>query len=304
MIITKIQGGLGNQLFQYATGRALSIRKKSELKLDLSFFENPEYRKVYRLDKFNLPFTVANTSEYCHLKNIGNIPLPFRILKRLGIKIFPYYKKTHLLENEVLSILESENKLSRDYYLEGWFGNPNYFKGIREILQKEFNACQLLNPENIILQKEIIANNSVAVHIRRKDYLTNNYFKTLPRDYYIKSMNQLTNKINSPIFYFFSDDIHWVKEQFSNLSNVKFIEKNSTSDTKWSTTEDITDLMLIRSSKHQIIANSTFSWWGAWLNENPTKQIYYPAIWYNDEKAQKQFEENSLIPPEWIKVQF
>lgn len=304
MITIKIQGGLGNQLFQYAVVRALSIRFETELKLDLSFFENPEYQIVYRLNKFNLPFTIATATDYNHLKNLCNIPVLFRFLKRLGIKIFPYYKKSHLLENEVLMLYKFKNPPNIDYYLEGWFGDPNYFKEIRETIIKEFNADHMLKPENVILQHEISSNNSVAVHIRRKDYLTNTYFRSLPKEYYIKSMEQLLNEINSPVFYFFSDDIEWAKEQFSAIQNVRFVESNSISESVWSTTGDIEDLMLMRSCKHQIIANSSFSWWGAWLNENPSKKVFFPAHWYNDAKAQNQFEINDFIPSDWIKVQF
>lgn len=305
MIVTKIQGGLGNQLFQYATGRALSIKYNTELKLDLSFFDNPEFRKVYRLNKFNLSYKAAKESDYLHLKNKKNNSLIIRILKRLGNKknIF-YHKKSHVLENDIIELFKTENKLHRDYYLDGWFANPDYFKGNREIILKEYNADHLLSPENKDLKKDIIRNNSVAVHIRRKDYLTNTYFKTLPKDYYERAMRQIKEEVKNPIFYFFSDDTLWVKEQFSSFQNIIIIENNSITDTIWSTVGDIADLMLMRLCKHQIIANSTFSWWGAWLNENPAKQVYYPALWYNNVKAQKQFEKNSFIPIEWIKVQF
>jgi len=305
MIVIKIQGGLGNQLFQYATGRALSICYKTELKLDLSFFVHPEFSKVFRLDKFNLSYKVAKEQDFLHLKNTKNIPLVIRIFRWFGIKrYFFLHKKSHVFEEEIIELFNAENKLNRDYYLDGWFANPNYFKGIREIILKEFNADQLLSPENKVLQQDIIRNNSVAVHIRRKDYLTNTYFNTLPKEYYEIAMGQIMEENKSPTFYFFSDDIVWVKEQFSNFKNVIYIENNSIADTIWSTVGDIADLMLMRSCKHQIIANSSFSWWGAWLNENPTKQVYFPAHWYNNKEAQKQFEKNSFIPIEWIKVKF
>jgi hypothetical protein len=304
MIIIKIQGGLGNQLFQYATGRALCIRYKTSMKLDLSFFENPDYNIVYRLDKFNLPFSLAEASEYNQLKKLDNIPLIIRVFKLIGLKFYPYYKKSHLIENEIENLIKSHNSGNSDYYLEGWFGNPQYFKNIREIILKEFNADQLLSPENMILQQEILSKNSVAVHVRRKDYLTNTYFKTLPKVYYIKSIKMASEEIKNPTFYFFSDDVLWVKEQFSGIPNVNFVESNSTSDSIWSTNGDIADLMLMRSCKHQIIANSTFSWWGAWLNKNQSKKVYLPATWYNDKRVQNLFERNYMIPPEWIKVQF
>lgn len=304
MIIVKIIGGLGNQLFQYSIGRALSILHNTDMKLDLSFFEEPKYSIVYRLDKFNLPFTIANESDYIHLKNKTDISKMYRVLKRLGFKIEPYYKKTHIIENQVLSLYKTQNKTKKDYYIEGWLANPSYFKAYREIILKDLNADNLLSKENLILQHEVKNTNSVAVHIRRKDYLTNTYFKSLPKEYYQKSMKRAMDEIKNPIFYFFSDDIAWAKEQFSDIQNVRFIENNSIADSMWSTVCDIADLMLMRSCKNQIIANSTFSWWGAWLNENPAKQVYFPALWYNDIKAQKQFENNIFIPSNWIKVQF
>lgn len=305
MIIIKIQAGLGNQLFQYATGRSLSIKFKTELRVDLSFYENPQNRNVhYRLDKFNLPFTVAKDSDFIHLMNRKRIPLIFKILKQFGIKFYPFYKKTHLFEGDIMNFCKSKDELKRDYYVEGWLANENYFKEFREIIVKEFNADDLLGNENIFLQHEIINSNSIAVHIRRGDYLTIPYFKTLSKEYYLSAMRQALDEIDNPIYYFFSDDITWAKEQFSIIQNTRFIENNSVADTIGNAVWDIADLMLMRSCKHQIIANSSFSWWGAWLNENPLKKVYFPAHWYNDAKAQKQFKTNSFIPSGWIKIQF
>ena len=305
MIIVKIIGGMGNQLFQYATGRALSIRYNTNLKLDLSFFNTPEYIKVFRLDKFNLKYSIANESDYIDLKNRDNIPKVIRILEQVGIKTYPYYKRSHLVENKILSLNKSKKSLNKNYYIQGWFGDENYFNEYREILVKEFNADNLLSDENKVIQNEIKNSNSIAVHIRRADYLTNSYFKTLPKEYYLCAMKKAIEETVNPVFYFFTDDIVWVKDQFSNMENVKIMENNSTKDTVSSTTGDIADLMLMKSCKHQIIANSTFSWWGAWLNENHYKKVFYSALWYNDIKAQKQFEtNNNFVPSTWIKVNF
>ncbi len=303
MIIVKIIGGLGNQLFQYSTGRALSLRINTQLKLDLSFYDNAKYRKVFRLDKFNLPYVVAKESDYNSLKNPSNIPQIYSFLKRFGIKVRPYYKPTHIHETELLKLLKLKKKAC-DYYIDGWLSNQIYFKEYRDIILNDLNTEHLLNTENAAIYQEVKSINSVAVHIRRKDYLTNTYFVSLPVEYYEKAMNKAIEDISNPVFFFFSDDITWVKEQFSKIPNVRYIENNSFSDTSWSTTGDIADLMLMRSCKHQIIANSTFSWWGAWLNENPLKKVYYPALWYNNKNAQKQFESNKFMPSDWIKVKF
>lgn len=289
-------------MFQYATGRALALHYDIELKLDLSFFDNKEFLKVYRLDKFNLPFTIAEESDYIHLQNSSDISRVFRGIKKLGFKFRPFYKKNHILENDVLKLFNSESKANRDYYIEGWLANENYFKNIKEILVSELNADHLLHNENLLLHKEIKNSNSIAVHIRRGDYLNSNYFTTLPKEYYFNAMRNASEKIENPVFYFFSDDIQWTKTNFADFQNVRFVEHNSIADSKWSTSRDIEDLMLMRSCMHQIIANSSFSWWGAWLNKNPEKIVIAPRKWYDNKKAQSAYKSSDFIPKEWIKI--
>jgi len=305
VIFVKIQGGLGNQLFQYAAARSLSLKFETELRVDISFYEKPIYKDVhYRLDRFNLPFTIASEDDFIHLLN--RMPKSFinNLFKKFLVKINPFHKKTHLFENEIMNLSKSRQKIKIDYYIEGWFGSSNYFKDYREIFIKEFNLDNLLSKKNKTLKYQMRNSNSIAVHIRRGDYLTNLYFKNLPKEYYLCAIKRSRNEVDNPIFYFFSDDIAWTKEQFSYIDNARFIDNKTISDAFGDTPGDISDLMLMRSCKNQIIANSTFSWWGAWLNENPNKRVYYPAYWYNNSKAQMQFEENSFIPSDWIKIQF
>ena len=188
MIIIKIQAGLGNQLFQYATARALTILYKTELKLDLSFYDNPKDRKAYRLDKFNLPITVAKKSEYYYLKKRKRYSFISKLLKKTGIEVYPNFNQTHIVEDDIKNLFTSKNNLQEDYYLEGWFSNESYFKDYREIIIKDLSADRFLIGENLLLQQEIINTNSVAVHIRRGDYLTNPFFICLPKQYYQRSM--------------------------------------------------------------------------------------------------------------------
>lgn len=303
MIITKIQGGLGNQLFQYATGKSLAIYLKKELFLDLTFYENPNHRKIYRLDKFKLPFKVANSSEIIKIKNSDEIPWFFRKLRRIGMPLPPYYKKSHFIEKEIENLFRNKNRIS-NVYIEGWFAQENYFKEHRTILLNELNADGFLKGEKLDIKKEIQSSNSVSVHIRRGDYLTNPFFKSLPVDYYGKAIEMAKGSLKKPTFYLFSDDMAWVKKEYSYLADAFFIENNSFVQFPSSTVGDIQDLMLMRSCRHQIIANSTFSWWGAWLNINKEKQVYYPSCWFNDKIAQRMFETNDFIPAAWHKVTF
>lgn len=302
MIIVKIMGGLGNQLFQYSTGRALSIMYNTELKVDLSFFKNPKYSIAYRLDKFNLPFTPADEFDFFHLKNKTIIPKLYRGLNRFGYKSSKYYNKTHIKENEVLALYKAQNKVENNYYIEGWLQSENYFKDYRTKIINDLNADHLLYNKNVIIQENIQNTNSVSVHIRRGDYITNGFFKTLTIDYYKNAISIIDANVQNPTFYFFSDDIAWVKKEFSNIPKSIFIDNNSIVESGYTTIGDIEDLMLMRKCKHHIIANSTFSWWGAWLNENPTKIVIAPLKWFNDNKTQKKIETNGFFPNTWLKI--
>lgn len=304
MVIINIKAGLGNQLFQFAAARYLSLSNNLELKVDLSFYKDDKNRNAFRLDKLKLPIEEATESELSKFKNLVHIPMFFRILKRFGLKHAKYYKKTHKTEADIRGILKQNQPLTGDYYLEGWFANDIYFKSIRNLLINDICSHVQLSGENLIKQNEISKVNSVAVHIRRGDFLTNTYFKVLPIEYYSNAINRAMKEIENPVFYFFSNDTDWTKKAFSNISNAIFVDHNSEADTEYSTRGDINDLMLIRFCKHQIIANSTFSWWGAWLNENPDKRVFYPSKYFNNIKAQKQYEKHSFMPDEWIKIHF
>jgi hypothetical protein len=301
MIIVKVIGGLGNQLFQYATGKALALKFNSDLKLDVSFYDDPKYSGSLRLTKFDFPIELAEEYECNGLKNKrGNKFI--RLLKHLGIKFPPFYQETHLVESDVMHLFNKESSsLDSKYYIEGWFANENYFKNYRDELLKDFDMDSKLTEPNKALMNEIKRINSVAVHIRRGDYLTNNYFTNLPTEYYFKAINYFCEHIDNPKFYFFSDDIQWVKKEFVTIVGAIFVDSNANLDSANSTSDDISDLMLMRSCKHNIMANSTFSWWGAWLNNNPEKKVVVPKIWFNNLSAQANYENGNFIPAKWIK---
>jgi len=302
MIIVKLAGGLGNQLFQYASGRALSLKFNTQLKLDIRFFEQPKYRKDFRLAKFNLPFQIAEESEYKKLCNLpGNKMI--RRLKRMGIKFPPYYRNTHLIEDDIIKLVENKSSvLPSDFYIEGWLANEKYFKNYRQVLIDELNMDHAMSAENLNLREGIKSANAVSVHVRRGDYLTNSYFSNLTRDYYQQAFRWVYENINKPVFYFFSDDIDWVKKEYAFVDEAIFVQGNSLREGTFATHSAIDDLMLMRSCKHNIIANSTFSWWAAWLNTYAEKKVLFPARWFNDAKAQHKFETGNYNPATWIKI--
>lgn len=302
MIIVKIIGGLGNQLFQYSTGRALALKFNAKLKLDLSFFDEPKYQPSLRLTKFNLPFERADEEDWRYLINAPENKL-INLLSRFGVKFSPYHRKTHLIESHVLKIVYQQSQsINRNYYIEGWLGNENYFIEYRNVLLRDLDLDHMLSQTNKELQHRIRTTNSVAVHIRRGDYLTNSYFNYLNQEYYQSCIDYISKHIQCPVFYFFSDDIQWVKNEFCKVPGAVFVDGNSDQDSAYSTSGDISDLMLMRSCKHNIIANSTFSWWGAWLNTNPNKIVIAPKRWYNNLSAQENYECGELVPRTWIKL--
>lgn len=170
--------------------------------------------------------------------------------------------------------------------MNGYWQNQSYFKNYKKDI---YNLFSFKNSVDFHLEK-----NSVAVHVRRGDYVTNKLARdtlgVLPISYYKKSMILLARKINNPIFYIFSDDIEWVKKNFDFESfNIKFIENSKAYE----------DLQCMSLCAHNIVANSSFSWWGAWLNNNPEKIVIAPQRWYESEQKNEKL---NRIPQNWIRI--
>lgn len=297
MIIVLLKAGLGNQLFQYATGRALSIKLQTELKIDLTFYDNPINSRLLRLDIFSLPYSIAQNTEIKKFKNKTSNYL-IRKLNTLGLELYSYNKPSHIFEKDLLSIVNYE----KDYYIEGWFADQCFFKEYRPLILKDLNNETLISRNYNPVLYLIENTNSVSVHIRRGDYLLLDYFYDLPIDYYLKAIGLLRKKINNPNFFFFSDDISWVKKSFAHIDNSFFVEGCNVSDQQGRNISDLSELMLMKKCKHNIIANSTYSWWGAWLNTNKEKIIIAPKKWFNDIRAEKKYQEGSIVPNNWIKI--
>ena len=280
MIITKIYGGLGNQMFQYALGRSLSSYQNVDLKLDISSFENYKLHNGYRLNKFNILENLANTKEIKELK--GNNNLIIRFLRNRHI----FHKKTYYPEKERTVFDPYVFKKSK-IYLAGYWQNSNYFQRIREILIKEFTLKDNLSSSAKIILNNILKNNSVSIHVRRGDYLNHSEIGVLDTEYYRKAIQYIKDIISEDLFFFvFSDDISWCKKYIRFMENVHFVEN---------TKNELEDLCLMKNCKNNITANSSFSWWGAWLNTNKNKVVISPDKWvtYNPKN-------HKWVPDDWI----
>lgn len=285
MIIVKISGGLGNQLFQYALGRALSLKLNCELVLDISFYPRQSLRK-YELDKFNIKARIATVSET--LKAGGDSHFIARFVRKLGLTslLYPNYIK----ELESISYVNEIDECKAGCYLDGYWQNPSYFESFKKELCEDFMPVEPISKSAIKWLDKIKATQSVSLHVRRGDYVlnshTNSVHGTCSNEYYRNAIAHIQQKLDSPIFYVFSDDIQWCKDNFDFINDVNFVDD---------TCSAIDDLVLMQSCKANIIANSTFSWWGAWLNLSQRLQIA-PVNWFSDSARNSQ----GIYPSLWL----
>ena len=279
MITVKLLGGLGNQMFQYAIGRHLSIRNNSSLTLDLADLlkreESISYTpRNFELDVFNIEYaSKILPGEFRSFKD----QLTFRFLtKKIN-------ENGHKFDDKVLS-------LKRNVYLNGWWQNEKYFNGVKNIIRNDFTLKPGVLPDNESLEKKISSVNSVSVHFRLGDYLSNpaakNFHGILELDYYKKAIDKIAGLVAAPHFFIFSDDISWVKKNFVLEQEHTFIthEEHAAVDMYWMSV-----------CKHNIIANSSFSWWGAWLNQNPDKIVIAPKKWFNSTPTE-------ILPDRWMQL--
>jgi hypothetical protein len=293
MIFVKLMGGLGNQMFQYALGRKLSILNACELKLDLSFLQSrpkqPTYTlRDFELNVFNIAAGLATSHEIQYYTAFRN-KLGYKVLSKFHINIVP---KAYILEKNSNFNTDLFNRKS-PLYLDGWWANYKYFVDISDIIKSDFTFKSQPDTENQLLLDEINSTDSVSIHVRRGDYLTNIYASKFhyvcDLEYYKSAIKLINTKIESPYYFIFSDDIYWAKENFRFLKDVIFVDHNTG-------IQSCEDLRLMMHCKHNIIANSTFSWWAGWLNQNLNKIVIAPSKWIKT-ASEKQFNN---IPENWL----
>lgn len=290
MIITKLIGGLGNQMFQYAAGRRAAYVNNTSLKLDITGYENQLdiTPRKYMLHIFNIQENFASESEINKLKKNSFIWKVFRKISPV-FQNYSYIKEKHNYFNpNILNI--SDNS-----YLEGYWGSEKYFSDIEDIIRKDFTPKNKPDKATIELIQRIKNCNSVSVHVRRSDYVmdkkTHDFHGVCGLGYYKKSILLITKKVTNPSFFIFSDDPNWCKVNLRLQSPTIYVTHNLGN-------KDYEDMRLMSTCKHNIIANSSFSWWGAWLNKNKDKIVIAPKKWFKD----KLTDTKDLIPKSWMKI--
>jgi hypothetical protein len=289
MIIVRLTGGLGNQMFQYAFGRALAERHETELKLDLNFYSDPKWNNVpfrtYDLDIFNIREILATEDEIASLARRVRHDLADRVLNRLlGTK------RSHIREPH-FHFSQTTFDAPDNVYLSGYWQSEKYFAGVRDLLRGEFSFREDPSARAVEILREIKSTNSICVHVRRGDFVTNPLSGHYGVEYYKKGEEIILSKVNDPTFFVFSDDIDWCK------ANLNFKGPTSFVSDDFGSRKFRDDLRLMSACKHLIVANSSFSWWAAWLNENP-ETVIAPNKWVTD----VSFDTSDLIPSGWIRI--
>lgn len=290
MIISQLSGGLGNQLFQYAYGYSRALELGVEFKIDLSFYETYEWHN-FSLNPFNISAKIANSNEISYVKSLDN-QFQNKIMRKLNL-VNPHCinEKNLLFDPKYLNI----NKQS---YVTGYWQSEKYFFDNLTNIFDEFSIKISPTKENQELINEIISEKeSVSLHIRRGNYANieqvNKIHGTLNLEYYELAINYFLKNALSPKFYIFSDDIRWAQKNLKLNKRVLFVDINDDFT-------DYEDLRLMSLCKNNIIANSTFSWWAAYLNNNANKIVFAPNKWFADSK--KNFESKNIIPDSWKKI--
>jgi tellurite resistance-related uncharacterized protein len=292
MVISQLIGGLGNQMFQYAAGRALAVKNLSTLALDVSAFSTYDLHQGFELQRiFSCPAKIATVSDIKQVLGLQAMPLFRRVMSR------PYFRRLaddNLVLEPHFHFWPQISAVSGECYLQGYWQSEKYFKDIEHLLRADFTFQTAMTGQNRQVSEQIPTVNAISLHIRRGDYVNNP--STLAThgvcspEYYRDAIQYIASRVAQPYFFIFSDDMAWVKAQFKLDFPCQYVEHNTGS-------ESYNDMRLMSLCQHHIIANSSFSWWGAWLNASADKIVIAPKKWFQIDKMTQD-----IYPDGWVRL--
>jgi len=283
-IIVKLQGGLGNQMFQYSIGRSIANDTNSGLILDLSFLNKKGdlgyTLRDYELDVFGIDAVKQQKQRYFGHSIFSRINTKISRIRYVGEKSFRYDPAIFSLKGNL--------------YLDGFWQTEKYFQQNEELIRQHLSFKAEPDDDNRRLAHLIENMPAVSLHIRRGDYVNGDvptYHNLCTLDYYHMAIKRILTVEKNPTFFIFSDDICWTKQNLNLKFPHHFVENNTRNNHYW-------DMYLMSLCKHNIIANSSFSWWGAWLNKSKQKLVIAPQKWFNDPKI----DTSDIVPSKWIRI--
>lgn len=291
LVITRLQGGLGNQLYQYAVGRALALRFNRTLYIDKRTILPEAPARQYDLGSFCIEENFVQGLEAFRTRWVCSVRMG-----DLFQKVFPFANGYRLIrdreEGYDRSVFESHNG---PIILHGYWQSYRYFKDISDSLRQDLQFRKAPDKEGAQMIELIEKSTSVSIHVRRGDYVSNPAFTAsigvCDSDYYRRAVNKICNEIPSPKFFVFSDDPNWAECNLNLPGDPVFVRHNLGRS-------DVEDFRLMTHCKHFIIANSSFSWWAAWLAPYVAKTVIAPARWFNVDRSSPQ----DRIPLSWTRL--
>jgi hypothetical protein len=294
MIIANINGGLGNQMFQYANAKALAMRKGVDFLVDVSLYEKKMMHQGFELGRiFDLSVSLATKTDRKKVLGMFQSPFTNRILARLPI--LKNLSKKYICEPH-FEYWKGLQTCSENAYVFGYWQSEKYFIDHKEQIRHDFSFKPFADSKNIKLALQIKESPcAVSIHVRRGDFLSNPkasaYHGVLSPTYYAAALEYLSKEFPNMELFIFSDDMEWVKKKLE-LGNhqVRFVSHNTGANS-------YLDMALMSLCDHHVIANSSFSWWGAWLNPSADKIVIAPKSWFI-----KPINTTDLIPSSWIRL--
>jgi hypothetical protein len=290
MVVSHILGGIGNQMFQYAAGRALSLTNSQRLLLDLSDFSNYRLHHGFELSRvFNVIAESAGASTVHEMLGWRASRVVKKVLRRPQ---FIWLRGKKFVAEPHFNYWPGLFNLTDDCYLFGYWQSERYFKSFESIIRRDFTFREPLTGLNSKLASEIAHTQSISLHVRRGDYVsdskTGNIMAVCPLAYYRKAISYIAERVERPVFYVFSDDMAWVRQNLSVTFPCTYVDHNRRA-------ESYRDMQLMSLCHHHVIANSSFSWWGAWLNPGTEKIVIAPQKWFAN-----QTDVRDLFPAGWV----
>lgn len=292
MIVSHILGGLGNQMFQYAAGLALAREFDVSHRLDVSGFSEYALHHGFELERiFNCSIEIASRAD---IRNVLGWQCPLPIRQVLGHRRFSLIRRRNFVVEPHFQYWAGIRNSPRDCYLVGYWQSERYFKQVEPAIRQAFTFRYPLVGKNADYLAQVSCENTVSLHIRRGDYVnnakTNAIHGLLPLSYYQKAIAHMTRSKEGSQFFVFSDDIEWARQNLKLDAPCMFIGHNHGA-------ESYRDMQLMSHCHHHIIANSSFSWWGAWLNPDPDKIVIAPKKWFANANTV-----SDLFPPGWVEL--
>lgn len=290
VIVLRLCGGLGNQMFQYAMGLRLGLAHGVPLLLDTATFAVDPQRS-FQLHHLRISGREVNATERAQV-----LPLAARLhprLRRLFGRFLP--RDPRSVAEAGFTFDPAMLALRPPVYVDGYWQSERYFADHAEAVRGEFALAAPMSAARQLVRQRIRERVAVSVHVRRGDYVSNPvaaaYHGTCSPQWYVQAMARMETLVESPAFFVFSDDTEWARANLAAPAGTEFIDPQGDG-------RDFEDLHLMASCRHHIIANSSFSWWGAWLNPVPDKQVIAPAQWF----AGAGHDTRDLLPSAWIRL--